>query len=171
MYCPQDEMKISSKEIHQGQESLADEIKVLSEEVVHVQGNLQDEIKVVSSKGRNEGQDPVQENFRDEIKMSFEKINQVQEKLQSSITWSKPKRIRWKNFTSPEKLQSTIVISIKRKFSPKIWKSLLNSLLLILDKATGKVISAPDVDQNYEVENTNEGSVLQIWEIKWHRLW
>ena len=149
MYCPQDEMKISSKEIHQGQESLADEIKVLSEEVVHVQGNLQDEIKVVSSKGINEGQ----------------------EKLQSSITWSKPKRIRWKNFTSPEKLQSTIVISIKRKFSPKIWKSLLNSLLLILDKATGKVISAPDDDHNYEVEITNEGSVLQIWEIKWHRLW
>ena len=112
MYCPQDEMKISSKEINKVQESLPDEIKVLSEEVVQVQENFQDEIKVVSSKG--------QENFRDEIKMSFEEIKQVQEKLQSSITWSKPKRIRWKNFTSPEKLQSTIVISIKRKFSHMI---------------------------------------------------
>ena len=164
MYCPQDEMKISSKEIHQGQESLADEIKVLSEEVVHVQGNLQDEIKVVASKGIKEGQ----ENFQDEIDMSFQEIHQGQE---NAIKWSKPKRIRWKNFTSPGKLQSTIVISIKRKFSPIIWKSLINSFLLILDKATGKIISAPDDDQNYEVEITNEGSVLPIWEIKWHRLW
>ena len=54
----------------------------------------------------------------DEIKLSLKKINQVQESLQSSITWIKPKRIRWKNFTQPEKLQSTIVISITSKFYP-----------------------------------------------------
>ena len=102
---------MSPEEINRVQESLQDEIKVLSEEIVQVQENLQDEIKVLSEEIVH-----VEEN--DEMKLSSEEINQVQESLQSSITWSKPKRIRWKNFTQPEKLQSTIVISIKGKSSP-----------------------------------------------------
>ena len=107
----QDEIKMPPEEINQVQESLQDEIKVFSEEIVQVQENLQDEIKVLSEEIVH-----VEEN--DEMKLSSEEINQVQESLQSSIIWIKPKRIRWKNFTQPEKLQSTIVISIKSKFSP-----------------------------------------------------
>ena len=99
------------EEINRVQESLQDEIKVLSKEIVQVQENLQDEIKVLSEV-------IVHVEKNDEIKLSLKKINQVQESLQSSITWIKPKRIRWKNFTQPEKLQSTIVISITSKFYP-----------------------------------------------------
>ena len=101
---------MSPEEINRVQESLQDEIKVFSEEIVQVQENLQDEIKVLSEEIVH-----VEENH--EMNLSSEEINQVQESLQSSITWIKPKRIRWKNFTQPEKLQSTtIVISIKSKF-------------------------------------------------------
>ena len=107
----QDEIKMAPKEINQVQESLQDEITVFSEEIVQVQENLQDEIKVLS-------EEIVHVEEMHEMKLSSEDINQVQEILQSSITWIKPKRIRWKNFTQPEKLQSTIVISIKSKFSP-----------------------------------------------------
>ena len=108
----QDEIKMPPEEINQVQESLQDEITVFSEEIVQVQENLQDEkIKVLS-------EEIVHVEEKHEMKLSSEEINQVQEILQSSITWIKPKRIRWKNFTQPEKLQSTIVISIKSKFSP-----------------------------------------------------
>ena len=88
----QDEIKMPPKEINRVHESLQDEIKVLSKEIVQVQEN-------------------------DEINLSFKKISQVQESFHSSITWIKPKRIRWKNFTQPEKLQSTKIISIKSKIS------------------------------------------------------
>jgi len=44
-------------------------------------------------------------------------------------------------------------------------------LYYFIDKSTGKIISAPEVDQNFESEIISEESVLKTWEIKWHRLW
>lgn len=104
---------MSYEEIDQVQENLEDEVKVVSEEIVQeVQESLPSGIEVLSEDIVHVG-----EHLQDQIKVLYEEINQVQECLQSSITWIKPKRMRWKNFTQPEKLQSTIVISIKSKFS------------------------------------------------------
>ena len=112
---PQNEIKMSYEEIDQVQENLEDEVKVVSEEIVKVQESLPSGIEVLSEDIVHVG-----ENLQDQIKVLYEEINQVQECLQSSITWIKPKRMRWKNFTQPEKLQSTIVISIKSKFSQRL---------------------------------------------------
>ena len=108
---PQNEIKMSYEDIDQViQENLENEVKVVSEEIV--QESLSSGIEVLSEDIVHVG-----ENLQDQIKVLYKETNQVQECFQSSITWVKPKRMRWKNFTQPEKLQSTIVISIKSKFS------------------------------------------------------